>query len=79
MLEERRNDEPWKEYRMLVISELERLNVSIIAMDKKLDIFKEGDLTNMKVKIAMLEVRCGIFGAIAGLIASGLIGYLSKR
>lgn len=70
---ERRELENWLEYRKLVLSELERLNVVILTLGKKLDDFKEVEISNIKVQIAMLNVKAGVWGAVAGLIPVALM------
>jgi hypothetical protein len=64
----------WIEYRELVLKELERLNESINILNIKIDKIHTRDISDMKIRIAMLEVRAGVWGAIAGCITG--IGFI---
>lgn len=60
--------EGWSEYRKLVISELERLGRMIAAVDIKVEALNNSEISNLKVEVAMLKVRCAIIGAVFGAI-----------
>ncbi len=65
------SDRTWMEYRQLVLSELERLNQSIIDMGGRLDRNYHDysvELSKIKIDIAMLQVKSGLWGAAAGAI-----------
>jgi hypothetical protein len=73
----------WVEYRRLILSELQRLNDSFGEFDKKLNLFKDSitvridvlrsdDIAKLRVEVAMLQVKAGVWGLVAGLIP-GLI------
>lgn len=65
-MEEGRNG--WPEWGKFVLKELERLNDCYDAQVKQIQ--------QMQVEIAMLKVKSGIWGGIAGLIPSlGLLIY----
>lgn len=66
----RRDDEAggWDEYRRLVLAALERLEADIKAIDAKVDI--------VKTAVTALQVKAGLIGAAAGLLAGALIGKL---
>jgi hypothetical protein len=68
----------WGEYRELVLKELERLNESIRELNEKLDKLNTDDISDMKIKIAMLEVRSGVWGAIAGTVTGLALTVLTK-
>lgn len=53
-------DSDWAAYRELVLSEIRRLNGSILEVDVKLN--------DIRVQVAMLTVKAGIWGGLAGLI-----------
>jgi hypothetical protein len=57
----------WKEYRRLVVAELERLSKLITTVDDKISKLRGEDIADIKVDIAMLQVKAGIWGAVAGL------------
>lgn len=58
----------WREYQRLVLSELERLGQAIEHLDRKIDTFRREDIAQLSIKVAMLEVRAGLWGALAGTI-----------
>ena len=51
----------WSEYQKLVLAELERHGSLISEIDEKIG--------NLRVEIAMLKVKSGIWGAAAGLVS----------
>lgn len=51
-------DTPWSQYRRLVISELERLNITL----EKIQL----ELAHVKVAVALLQLKASIWGATAG-------------
>lgn len=53
--------EPWGKYQRLVLAELERHNRWLASLDSKLD--------DLRVDMAMLRVKSGLWGAAAGLAA----------
>jgi hypothetical protein len=54
-------EDGWREYQRLVLAELARHNAWLAALDRKLD--------EIRVEIAALKVRSGLWGAVAGLVA----------
>lgn len=58
-------DNGWNEWSRHVLAELERLN----DCQEKI----ETDVKQISVDIAMLQVKAGVWGAIAGLIPSVLV------
>lgn len=73
--------EGWSEYRKLVISELERLGRMIAVVDSKVDALNTSEISQLKVEVAMLKVRCAIIGAVFGTIPAIVMIFihLSKR
>ena len=50
----------WREYKKLVISEIDRLSEHIGSLESKID--------NLRSDVVMLKVKSGIWGLFAGLI-----------
>lgn len=50
----------FREYRRLILSELERLNTSLLDLHKKVD--------DLHSEMTVLKVKAGFFGALAGLV-----------
>jgi hypothetical protein len=51
----------WNEWSKFVLKELERLNTCYNALDSK--------VSKIQTEIAMLKVKSGVWGAVAGIIA----------
>ena len=51
----------WSEYQKLVLAELERHGSLIAEIDSK--------ISDLRVEIAMLKVKSGVWGAAAGLVS----------
>lgn len=64
------SEDGWREYRRLIIAELERINSSIIEINKKMEAFRTDEISQIKVAIAMLQVKSGVWGAAAGLLVA---------
>ncbi len=50
----------WREYKKLVISEIDRLSGHIVGLEKKID--------HLRSDVVMLKVKSGVWGLFAGLI-----------
>jgi len=73
--------EGWGEYRRLILQELERLARQVQELNIKIDNFRASDIADIKVEIAMLKVKAGVWGAIGAAIpvlAAALWWLLSK-
>lgn len=53
-------DASWQRYQKLVVGELGRLNDGLERIEK--------EITDLKVAIAMLQVKAGVWGLIGGAI-----------
>ena len=56
-----RDGSDWSEYQKLVLAELERHGSLISEVDQK--------ISDLRVEIAMLKVKSGVWGAAAGLVS----------
>lgn len=68
----------WTEYRKLVVQELERLDHSISQLSTKIDEFMRGDISKIKIDIAMLQVKAGVWGVLGGVLTVLAAVLLSK-
>ena len=67
-------EDGWREYRRMILAELERINQSVMALNLKLEKFHAEEISQLRVDIAMLQVKSGIWGGIAGLgVAIGAV------
>ena len=66
----------WNEYQRLVMAELARLDVAILAnrahFDRRMDTMTTA-VAAIHVEIATLKVKSGMWGAVAGLIPGAAI------
>jgi hypothetical protein len=71
----------WNEYKLLVLDQLEGLKGQVRSLEGKMDAFRADDIANVKVEIALLKQKAGLWGAIAGLVPgalAALVWYLSR-
>lgn len=62
-------EKSWVEYRRLVIAELERTNRLISELNSKIDDIRANDISQIRIEVAMLQVKAGVWGGLGGLIA----------
>lgn len=71
----------WNEYKLLVLDQLEGLKSQVRSLENKVDAFRADDIANVKVEIALLKQKAGLWGAIAGFVPgalAALVWYLSR-
>ncbi len=72
--------EGWTEYRRLVLGQLEKLEGSISRLDGKLESFRNSEIAELKVEVAMLKVKAGLWGAIGATIPTiGALLWMSLK
>lgn len=57
----------WLTYRRLILAELKRISASLNALDAKIERMRSDDIGSLKVDVAMLQVKAGIWGVLGGL------------
>jgi hypothetical protein len=60
----------WVSYRRLILSELERISEDVRRISGKLDDFRAQDLAEIRVEVAMLKVKAGVWGGLSGLVTA---------
>jgi hypothetical protein len=70
--------EGWGEYRRLILSELERLNGTVDAINAKIQRFREEDLATIKQDVLLLKWQAAIWGGAAGTLFTVLLGLVSR-
>lgn len=60
----------WGEYRRLILSELSRIAAAVAEVDKKVDNIRTQEISAIKVEVAMLQVKSGVWGGVAGLLVA---------
>jgi hypothetical protein len=68
----------FEEYRLLLMSELDRTSAELRNLNTKIEQFRNEDVSSMKTDIALLKLQATLYGAIAGLIATGAITLIVK-
>jgi len=58
----------WREWGTYVLKEMKRLNTQIESLDNKVTSIKDQQISQLKIEIAMLKVKSGVWGLIGGLI-----------
>jgi hypothetical protein len=61
-------DDNWQTWSKFVLTDLERLRAQIAELDTKFDSLKDDQISKLKIEIAMLKVKSGVWGSIGGLI-----------
>lgn len=72
----------WSEWEQLVLHELERHETRLNEIRSMLDNVRQQDLPQLRTEIALLKLRAGIWGAVAGMIIPvGLLltSWISKQ
>jgi hypothetical protein len=60
----------WDEYRKLVLSELRRLEAAVEGM--------RDEVQQLKVEVARLNVKAGMWGALAGVVTAAVAVLLQR-
>jgi len=63
----------WGEYRRLILNELDRISRDMRALNDKVEKFRQDDVAQMKTDIALLKFQAALWGAIAGVTATGIV------
>lgn len=71
--------EGWNQNRKLVLDRLDRVTRAVESLDAKVG----SDLTEMKVELATMRTKVGLYAAVVGtvisILFSALISYLTRR
>ena len=68
----------WGEYRRLILAELERISNDIRALNEKVERFRQEDVSKMKTDIALLKLQAALWGAVAGIVSTGMVSIAIK-
>lgn len=63
----------WGRYEERVLSELIDLKADMKALAREINDLKQGELSKLKVEVAMLKVKSGLWGAAAGFVPAAVI------
>ena len=78
MAAEDEGEKSWSDYRRLVLAELERVNRQVTETNLKIDALRDGDLSRLKVEVAMLKVKASIAGTIGGAIVATIVSVMLR-
>jgi len=62
----------WDEYKRVVVDRLDRLDNSVSALSGKIDYLVSNDLSHLKVEIAVLKIKAGLWGLVGASIPSSI-------
>lgn len=68
----------WNEYKLLVLDQLTRVSNQVLDLERKMDSFRADDIANVKVEIALLKQKAGLWGAVAGLIPGAIAALIVR-
>lgn len=63
----------WGRYEERVLSELIDLKNDVKALSREINNLKQDEISKIKVEVAMLKVKSGLWGAAAGFIPAAVI------
>lgn len=67
----------WGEYRRLILQELQRLHDGISEVKNQISALHASEIASIKAEIAVLKVKSGVWGFIAGAVPSAVaIAYI---
>lgn len=69
----------WSGYRRLILRNFEQLGEQIVSIETKIDRLRDRDISDMKIDIAMLKVKAGMWGAVGGAAGGAIIAVLVGR
>lgn len=72
------SQDTWEQYRKLILAELDRINIAVEAINRKIEQFRQEDISAIKTDIALLKFQAGLWGAGAGVIFSLIMTLLLK-
>jgi hypothetical protein len=71
-------DRSWEGYRRLILTELERINSAVEAINKKIEQFRQDDIAQIRTDIALLKFQAAMWGGAAGLLFSSVVALAFK-
>ena len=65
-------NEDWGEYRRLILSQLEEIKNDLSAVRGQMQTFRQTDIAEIKVEIALLKLKSSLWGGALGLAGGAL-------
>ena len=66
------------EFKERVLASLRNIKEEVENVDRKLDVLKDEEISNIKVEIAMLKVKSGLWGLVGGALGIFLL-FVGKK
>lgn len=63
----------WPGYRRLIVSQLKSFENEVSSLRKDLRDMREGEIQEMKVEIALLKLKSGVWASIVGALSSIIV------
>ena len=74
-------DADWREYRRLVLSELESIRTETRTLGERMEAYRRIDtdqIMQLHIEVAMLKAKAGALGTIGGFVASVIVMLIVK-
>lgn len=68
----------WNSYQKLVLEKLDDHSTALDGLNKEVKSIRVTDIPNLQVEIAMLKIKAGIWGAMAGAVPALLVAWFKK-
>jgi hypothetical protein len=66
------HDNGWDSYQKLVLGKLSDHSAVLESLDNKIQSIRTEDIPSLQIEIAMLKIKAGVWGAVAGVIPGTL-------
>lgn len=63
----------WSRFERVIVYRLDKLDESLVGVRQELHDIRNDEIARLKVDIAMLKVKSGLWGAAAGFIPAALV------
>lgn len=65
--------ESWGEYRRLILTQLQSLQSELAILRKELEQFRQEEVSDIKIEIALLKLKSSIWGGFMGAVSAALL------
>ena len=70
--------EDWREYRRLILGQLVQLQTDLASLRKEVELFRQQDISEIKVEIALLKLKSSLWGGLLGAIAGATFSVIAS-
>ena len=65
--------ESWVEYRKFIVEQLRQLQADQGALRREIELFRQQDISEIKVEIALLKLKSSLWGGLLGAVSGAAI------